>query len=61
MGSAVLSSNREIDMSKTYAVKTEDGATHFIVASSARQARIVWERAHNEKIVSVNVCHAYYE
>jgi hypothetical protein len=57
MDSAVRSSKQEIKMSKTYAVKTEDGATNFIIASSARQARIVWERAHNEEIVSVNVCH----
>lgn len=43
-------------MSKIYAVKTEDGKIHYINASSARQARIVFERAHNEKIISVNVC-----
>lgn len=42
-------------MSNTYAVRTES-KTHYIIASSARQARIVFERTHNEKIISVNVC-----
>jgi len=43
-------------MQATYAIKTEDGKTHYIVASSAQQARAVFLRTHNDVIVSVNVC-----
>lgn len=41
----------------TYLLTLDNGKTAYISASSARQARIVWERAHNEKIVSIRVCH----
>lgn len=42
----------------TYAIKTDNGKTVYINATSARQARIVFERANNEKIVSVAICRA---
>lgn len=46
---------KEIDM-QTYAITLENGKIEYITASTAKQARIVWERAHNEKIVSVKAC-----
>ena len=47
--------NQEIDMT-TFAITLETGKIEYVTASSAKQARIVWERAHNEKIVSVKAC-----
>ncbi len=41
---------------QTFAITLESGKIEYITASSAKQARIVWERAHNEKIVSVKAC-----
>ena len=40
----------------TFAITLETGKIEYVTASSAKQARIVWERAHNEKIVSVKAC-----
>jgi hypothetical protein len=48
--------NEEIDMINTYAIALENGKIEYVNASSARQARIVFSRTHNERIVSVKVC-----
>ena len=39
----------------TYAITLVNGKVEYVTASSAKQARAIWERAHNEKIVSVKV------
>lgn len=40
----------------TYAITLQNGKVEYITASSSKQARIVWERAHNEKIASIKLC-----